>query len=100
MKPRWPGLSRPTITNNQPGLPAHLNVTEEHFISMTDSSDAQLRTVLERGMTAHRAGDIESAAQAYEEVLRHAPGHPDALHRIAEILVHASGLPRRLGLRF
>ncbi|HMB38733.1 MAG TPA: sulfotransferase [Wenzhouxiangellaceae bacterium] len=54
---------------------------------MTDSSDAQLRTVLERGMTAHRAGDIESAAQAYEEVLRHAPGHPDALHRIAEILV-------------
>lgn len=61
---------------------------------MSDQTDAQLRAVLERGMTAHRAGDTETAAQAYEEVLRHAPGHPDALHRMAEILVRR-GQPQR-----
>lgn len=54
---------------------------------MSDSTDAQLRTVLERGMNAHRSGDIDGAARAYEEVLARAPDHPDALHRMADILV-------------
>lgn len=61
---------------------------------MTNSTEPQLRSLLERGMAAHRSGDFTTATRAYEEVLRREPGNPDALHRMAEILVRR-GQPQR-----
>ncbi|MFN2333878.1 MAG: sulfotransferase [Wenzhouxiangellaceae bacterium] len=49
--------------------------------------DEQTKALLEQGMAAHRRGEFERASRAYETVLQHSPGQPDALHRLAEILV-------------
>ncbi len=35
---------------------------------------------LERGLSHHRAGDLEGAERIYRGLLQRSPGHPDALH--------------------
>lgn len=47
--------------------------------------DQSLEEVYHRGVDAQLAGKLEAAAEAYQEVLRREPGHPQASVRLGEL---------------
>ena len=47
---------------------------------MSAISPQQYASALATGLNLHRAGDLQHAAAIYEQILRHAPAHADALH--------------------
>ena len=52
---------------------------------------------LERAYGAFRAGDLESAAEAYRAVVRHEPGNRDALLGLAAVATRAGGWDEAAG---
>lgn len=53
-------------------------------------SDTNVGDILERAIELHRNGELTNAEWAYQEVLEHAPEHPDALHLLG-VLAHQLG---------
>lgn len=51
-------------------------------------------TLLDRGLTHHRAGRLDAAMTDYGDVLARAPGHPSALHLLG-VTAHQAGDPER-----
>ncbi len=49
-----------------------------------------IKQTLERAVQYHRAGDLGQAEQFYNEILRHNPQHPDALHLLG-VIAHQRG---------
>jgi len=45
-----------------------------------------IAALLEQGLTAHRAGDLEHAATIYRQILRHSPQQADALHLLGLVV--------------
>ena len=50
--------------------------------------------LLELGISHHRAGRLEQAEQAYAQLRRENPDHPDALHLLG-VIAHQRGDARR-----
>ena len=59
--------------------------------------DDRLAASLERAYGAFRAGDLESAAEAYRAVVRHEPGNRDALLGLAAVATRAGGWDEAVG---
>lgn len=53
-------------------------------------NDRQIAQLIEQGLTAHRAGNLQQAEAAYRQVLSHRPGHPDGLHLLG-VIAHQVG---------
>jgi len=62
------------------------------------AENSRLRTCLEAGLQAHRAGDLDTARTAYEQALTFVPDDPDALNLLGTALLQQgdpqSALPR------
>ncbi|MGH8337800.1 MAG: tetratricopeptide repeat protein, partial [Gammaproteobacteria bacterium] len=50
------------------------------------ATDAGTRRRLEAAVRAHRAGRVQEAAAAYDELLRRDPGNPDLMQRFGATL--------------
>ena len=59
--------------------------------------DDRVAASLERAYGAFRAGDLESAAEAYRAVVRHEPGNRDALLGLAAVATRAGGWDEAAG---
>ena len=59
--------------------------------------DDRVAVSLERAYGAFRAGDLESAAEAYRAVVRHEPGNRDALLGLAAVATRAGGWDEAVG---
>ena len=59
--------------------------------------DDRVAASLERAYGAFRAGDLESAAEAYRAVVRHEPGNRDALLGLAAVATRAGGWDEAVG---
>ena len=59
--------------------------------------DDRVAASLERAYGAFRAGDLESAAEAYRSVVRHEPGNRDALLGLAAVATRAGGWDEAAG---
>ena len=45
---------------------------------------------LERGVSAHRAGNLQEAERIYKAILQSQPNHPDANHNLGVLAVSVS----------
>jgi cytochrome c-type biogenesis protein CcmH/NrfG len=56
------------------------------------------RSLLMRGIEAHRDGDLAAAAAAYKDVLAATPGDVDATHYLGMIAYQRGDLTRAVGM--
>jgi len=57
-----------------------------------------IQQVMQRGITAHNAGNLREAERAYREILRSQPNHPDAWHNLGLIAMSVYQLEDALSL--
>src|SRR5580693_3400445 len=57
-----------------------------------------IQTKLQQGLALHQQGRLVEAEHCYEEVLRHAPKHFDALHLLGVLSLQTGGTQRGVGL--
>lgn len=54
------------------------------------SMNIDLSETLKQGIARHQAGDLSAAKEAYDRILKAAPGHADALH-LSGLIAHQQG---------
>ena len=53
---------------------------------------------VERGITAHKSGNLQEAERIYKAILQSQPNHPDANHNLGVRRLHAAHLKKAVEL--
>ncbi len=69
-----------------------------HQQQTAEPSQQLLQTMLEKSVAKHQQGDLDSAEQAYREILALDPRHPDALHLLGVINTQRGDIDKAIDL--
>jgi len=74
-----------------------ITLTREPVLSADETYRQALQQTFERGVSHHRAGQLQEAEQLYRAILQAEPQHPEANHNLGVLAVErhqpAAGLP-------
>ena len=60
--------------------------------------ESSIENILQRGIAAHNAGDLQEAERAYRAILQNQPKHPDANYNLGLIAISANQIEAALPL--